>query len=113
MMRAKKPLSEKTKILLVEDDPGHQELVAFNLEGEGWVIQQAADGEEALAMAKEMRPDLIALGWNLKKICGLDVCYSLKTRRDFGTVPVIMSYTLDEHLDQLCSIEQPVVWKFC
>ena len=98
-------LSESTKILLVEDDPGQRELVAFNLEREGWAIRQAEDGKIALAMTKEWQPDLIVLGWDLKDICGLDVYHCLKNKLDFSPVPINMLCTLDEHLEQLRRLE--------
>lgn len=93
------------KILVVEDEPGQRELLAYNLEAEGWIIHQAGDGEEAILIAEEVRPDAIILDWMLPKMSGLDVCRNLKGKRHFRSVPIIMLSARTEDTDKVRGLD--------
>ena len=83
-------ISESATILIVEDEQDIRELLAYNLEKEGYATVQAADGKEGLELARSRKPDLILLDLMLPKMDGLAVCRELE--RDAGTVriPIIM-----------------------
>lgn len=100
-----KPSSLIAKVLVVEDEPGQRELLAYNLKSEGWIIHQAGDGEEAVLLAEEIRPDAIVLDWMLPKMSGLDVCRNLKNRKEFRSVPIIMLSARAEEADKVRGLD--------
>jgi two-component system, OmpR family, alkaline phosphatase synthesis response regulator PhoP len=75
------------KILVVDDDLKIAELVRLYLVREGFSVQIAMDGKEALKIARETRPDLIVLDIMLPGMTGLEVC---KTLRNESSVPIIL-----------------------
>lgn len=80
--------SNKSKILLVEDEAQITRLIELELNYEGYEVKIAKDGEEGLELAKQEKPDLILLDCMLPKMEGEDVC---KRLRDEGNcVPIIM-----------------------
>ena len=66
-------ISESATILIVEDEQDIRELLAYNLEKEGYATVQAADGKEGLDLARSRKPDLILLDLMLPKMDGLAV----------------------------------------
>ena len=94
-------ISESATILIVEDEQDIRELLAYNLEKEGYATVQAADGKEGLELARSRKPDLILLDLMLPKMDGLAVCRELE--RDSGTVriPIIMLTARGEDVDRI------------
>src|SRR6266568_4033946 len=88
--------------VLVVDDEMVTEVVGRYLEREGFEVALAADGEEALRLAREQSPDLVILDLMLPKIDGLEVCRAL--RRD-SQVPIIMLTAKGEELDRIVGLE--------
>ena len=78
------------KILIVEDEKDIRDLIIYSLEGKGYQTISADDGEKAIKMLKENKPDLIILDWMLPSVSGLEICRSI--RRDIKTknIPIIM-----------------------
>ena len=78
------------KILIVEDEKDIRDLIIYSLEGKGYQTISADDGEKAIKMLKENKPDLIILDWMLPSVSGLEICRSI--RRDINTknIPIIM-----------------------
>ncbi len=81
---------EQPTVLLVEDERAQREVLAYNLEAEGFRVARAEDGEEALLLADEAAPDLILLDWMLPNLSGIEVCRQLKIRPETRGVPIIM-----------------------
>lgn len=79
--------AQPTRILVVDDEPQIRRVVVAYLSREGFTVETAADGEEALAKASSLRPDLIVLDLMLPRLSGEAVCQSLRRTSD---VPVIM-----------------------
>ena len=77
-----------TKILIVDDEQSIRTLLEYNLKQANFETVTAADGEEALALVMEERPDLVLLDLMLPKIDGMDVCKRL--RQQNINVPIIM-----------------------
>ena len=75
-------------ILLVEDEPSYVEALEVGLKREGFVVEVARDGVEALARFDIVQPDLVLLDVMLPGISGIDVCRELRTR---SSVPIILS----------------------
>ena len=98
-------ISESATILIVEDEQDIRELLAYNLEKEGYATVQAADGKEGLDLARSRKPDLILLDLMLPKMDGLAVCRELE--RDSGTVriPIIMLTARGEDVDRILGFE--------
>ena len=73
--------AEMPTVLVVEDEPAQREVLAYNLEAEGFRVARAENGEEALLLVDEDAPDIIVLDWMLPNVSGIEVCRRLKTRR--------------------------------
>ncbi len=68
----------KPTILVVEDEAPLMTLLRYNLEKQGFRVEEAADGQEALLRVAEARPDLILLDWMLPALSGIEVCRQLR-----------------------------------
>ncbi|HEX3049974.1 MAG TPA: response regulator transcription factor [Aggregatilineaceae bacterium] len=90
------------KILIVDDEPPIIDVLAYNLKRENYQVVIARDGEEAITLARQERPDLIILDLLLPRIDGLEVCRTLRRERD---VPIIMLTARDEEIDRVVGLE--------
>ncbi len=90
------------RILVVDDEKLLVKGIKFNLENEGYTVETAFDGEEALRLAREMQFDMIILDLMLPKIDGLEVCRRI---REFINTPVIMLTAKGEDTDKLIGFE--------
>jgi DNA-binding response OmpR family regulator len=89
-------------ILLVDDEDSVRKVLAFPLERDGYVVVQAADGEEALERFAEQHVDLVVLDIMLPRLDGLEVC---KRLRATSSVPIIMLTARDDELDKVIGLE--------
>jgi two-component system, OmpR family, alkaline phosphatase synthesis response regulator PhoP len=89
-------------VLVVDDEPSLRETIAYTLRREGFVVETAAEGTRALAIARERSPDLIVLDIMLPGMDGLQVCRAL--RRE-STVPIVMLSARGEELDRVLGLE--------
>ncbi|MEO6301366.1 MAG: response regulator, partial [Paracoccaceae bacterium] len=92
-------------VLLVEDEPAQREVLAYNLAAEGFVVTQAANGEEAMMLVHEHAPDLILLDWMMPLVSGLEVCRRLKLRPETRGIPIIMLSARSEEVDKVRGLE--------
>ena len=95
-------MSEKQRILLVDDDPNISHLVSQYLEKEGFDVTEAARGDEALEAFRRETPALVLLDVMLPGMDGLQV---LKEIRKTSKVPVIMLTARDETFDKVLGLE--------
>ncbi|MGI5879818.1 MAG: response regulator [Syntrophomonadaceae bacterium] len=93
------------KILVVDDEDYIVELVRFNLEKEGYLVVSASNGEEALHLVANERPDLILLDIMLPNIDGLEVCRTLKQNSEFNAIPIIMLTAKGDEIDTVLGLE--------
>ncbi|WP_114228554.1 MULTISPECIES: phosphate regulon transcriptional regulator PhoB [Sphingomonas] len=93
------------KLLLVEDDRNLAELIGFHFERAGFTITRTGDGEEALILAEETRPDLIILDWMIEGISGIEVCRRLRRRQSTAHLPIIMLTARGEEDDRIRGLE--------
>lgn len=90
------------KILIVDDEKLLVKGIKFNFEQEGYTVETAYDGEEALKLARDKTIDIIILDLMLPKIDGLSVCQKI---RDFSRVPIIMLTAKAEDMDKILGLE--------
>ena len=92
-------------VLVVEDEPAQREVLAYNLEAEGYSVAQAKNGEEALLLVSEAAPDLIVLDWMLPNVSGIEVCRRLKSRSETRAIPILMLSARSEEVDLVRGLE--------
>jgi two-component system phosphate regulon response regulator PhoB len=95
----------KPTVLLVEDEAAQREVLAYNLEAEGFKVARAENGEEALLLVEELVPDLVVLDWMLPNVSGIEVCRRIKSRAETRNVPVIMLTARSEEGDRVRGLE--------
>ena len=93
------------QVLLVEDEPAQREVLAYNLEAEGYAVRRAENGEEAMLLVAEARPDLIILDWMMPIMSGIEVCRQIKTRSETRDIPVIMLSARSEEVDAVRGLD--------
>lgn len=90
----------KKKILLVEDDHALAAVYRTRLEIEGFDVKEVNDGEKALAVALEYKPDLILLDVMMPKISGFDVLDILRNTPALADIKVVMLTALSQQKDK-------------
>jgi two-component system, OmpR family, phosphate regulon response regulator PhoB len=91
----------KPRLLIVEDDAALSELLAWHFEAEGYDVLRTADGEEALLLAQEQRPDAVILDWMIDNLPGIEVCRRLRRAPDTEALPIIMLTARGEEEDKI------------
>ena len=89
-------------VLIVEDEDSFVEALTVGLKREGFRVQVARDGAEALDMFDAVRPDLVLLDVMLPKVSGIDVCRELRRR---SSVPIIMVTAKGGEIDTVVGLE--------
>jgi len=92
-------------ILVVEDEPAIQELVAVNLEHAGHRVLRAADVPEAQALVREVLPDLVLLDWMLPGTPGLNFARQLRADQRTKDIPIIMLTARAQEQDTIAGLE--------
>ncbi|GAB3431536.1 response regulator transcription factor [Flindersiella endophytica] len=92
-------------VLVVDDDPTVAEVVLAYLKKAGNVVQHAADGETALAMIAQRRPDLLVLDLMLPGVDGLEVCRRLRATDEGRDLPIVMLTALGGEADRVLGLE--------
>lgn len=98
-------MSDRAKILIVEDDPPLAELLGWHMTQAGFDIISTADGEEALLLIEEERPDLVVLDWMIESLSGIEVCRRIRRMGEFASLPVIMLTARSAEDDRLRGLE--------
>ena len=91
------------KILVVDDEELLVKGIRFNLENDGYEVISGSDGQEAITLAQEQKPDLIILDVMMPRVDGLQACQEI---RQFSEVPIIMLTAKSEDMDKLMGFEQ-------
>ncbi|WP_298983358.1 response regulator [Caldilinea sp.] len=95
----------KSLILVVDDSPAGRETLQALLFSDAYELHFATDGLQALAMAAQLRPDLILLDVMMPGIDGFEVCRRLRADPELKDIPVIMVTALDDRASRLQGIE--------
>jgi two-component system phosphate regulon response regulator PhoB len=77
-------------VLVVEDEAALATMLRYNLEKQGFRVDEAVDGQEAMTRIAEASPDLVLLDWMLPVMSGIEVCRQIRRRADTRDMPVIM-----------------------
>jgi two-component system, OmpR family, alkaline phosphatase synthesis response regulator PhoP len=103
-MSGEMPLIYKT-VLVVDDEKDIVELVAYNLEREGFKVTRAFDADQALRSIKEKPPDLVILDLMLPGMSGMDLCRLMRKKPETENVPIIMLTAKSDILDKIMGLE--------
>lgn len=93
------------KVLVVDDEKDTVDLVALNLEREGYKVITAQTGEDALQLVKTDRPDLILLDLMLPGIQGLEVCKVLRSDPECSGIVIVILSAKDSEVDRVLGLE--------
>ncbi|MGR8830837.1 response regulator YycF [Leuconostoc citreum] len=91
-----------SKILVVDDEKPISDIIKFNLTKEGYDVITAADGQEALALFNDEKPDLVLLDQMLPEIDGVEVLRQIRSKSE---TPVIMVTAKDSEIDKVLGLE--------
>ncbi len=94
-------MADKT-VLVVDDEQAIRELLVLYLKKEGFIVEEAVDGAEALIKHQEKKPDIIILDIMMPVLDGLEVCRQI---RKFSTIPLIMLTSRAEDDDRILGLE--------
>ena len=94
-------MSEKRKILVVEDDTALLPMITYNLEKNGFLVKEATNGEEALLLIKEEIPSLAIIDWMIPAPSGLEVCRILRRKKETSNLPIIILSAKGEEEDKV------------
>jgi two-component system phosphate regulon response regulator PhoB len=95
----------KPTILIVEDEAPLLTLLRYNLEKQGFNVEEATDGQEALLRVAEGKPDLVLLDWMLPQLSGLEVCRQIRRRPNTRDLPIIMVTARTEDQDAVRALD--------
>ena len=90
------------KILVVDDEVAIQDLLKLDLEFEGYIVDTASDGQEALEKVDSFNPDLMILDLMLPKMNGYDVCKKVSAQK---SIPIIMLTAKTDIIDRVLGLE--------
>ncbi len=94
------PMSpSKPCVLVVEDEAALATMLRYNLEKQGFRVEEAVDGQEALTRIAEAAPDIVLLDWMLPVMSGIEVCRQIRRRPATRDLPVIMVTARTEDQD--------------
>src|SRR5258708_27667104 len=95
-------MPETPTILVVDDEQSYRDALSVALQREGFVVETAADGPEAIARFDSARPALVLLDVMLPHMSGVDVCRELRAR---SQVPIIMVTARNAEIDAVVGLE--------
>tara|TARA_B110000046_G_scaffold173883_1_gene196969 strand:+ start:1641 stop:2327 length:687 start_codon:yes stop_codon:yes gene_type:complete len=97
--------SKKYKILVVDDDPDIVELLKYNLSSEGYKVKSAANGIQAVALAKEFIPDLTILDIMMPNMDGVETCRQIRTIPELTNKFIIFLTARSEEYSEIAAFE--------
>ena len=92
-------------ILIVEDEDCLLELLRYNFEKAGYLVESIGSGDRADARLKQDIPDLLLLDWVLPGLSGIELCRRLRRSPATKTLPVIMLTARSDEMDKVCGLE--------
>lgn len=95
----------ETSVLIVEDETAIVTMLRYNLEREGFRVYTTGDGEEAVTMVKEYKPDIIVLDWMLPSMTGIEVCKQIRWNQETKNTPIIMLSARGEESDRIRGLD--------
>jgi DNA-binding response OmpR family regulator len=98
-------MAKKARILVVEDDFDIANILNIYFDGQGYTVQVAGTGADALLKVKEQRPHLIMLDIMLPDMDGYSVCQQLRSRPETSDIPILFLTQKDERSDRISGLE--------
>ena len=98
-------MAQQPHVLIVEDEAAQREVLAYNLEAEGFRVTRAESGDEGLLCVQEDAPDVIVLDWMMPNLSGIEVCRRLKIKPETRAIPIIMLSARSEEVDKVRGLE--------
>ncbi len=95
----------RERVLIIEDEEDIQELIRYTLQREGYLISQAASGEDGYNLIRTEKPDLVVLDLMLPGMDGLEVCRRVKQDTEARHVPIIIASAKGEESDIVVGLE--------
>ena len=93
------------EILIADDESNQIELIKFNLEKNRFLIKSAYNGEQALEIIYEKKPDLLIVDWMMPKMSGIELCRILRSNKDTKQLPIIMLSARSEDADKSLGLD--------
>ena len=93
------------EILVADDEPNQIELMKFNLEKSGFLVKSAYNGEQALDMIYEKKPNVLIADWMMPKMSGIELCRALRSNKDTMLLPIIMLSARSEEADKSLGLD--------
>ena len=93
------------EILIADDEPNQIELMKFNLEKNGFLVKTAYNGEKALDMIYEKKPNVLIADWMMPKMSGIELCKILRSNKDTKLLPIIMLSARSEEADKSLGLD--------
>jgi len=93
------------RILVIDDEPDLLELVRHNLDRNGFQVETAASGKEALEALRRSQPDLVVLDLMLPDLSGTEICRRIRSDPELEKLPVIMLTAKAEEVDRVVGFE--------
>ena len=98
-------MSIPIRLLIADDEPNQLELLSYNLSQSEFEVICSNDGQEALEMIEDHRPDLVILDWMMPNMSGIDVCRTLRSRSETKLLPVILLSARGEEGDKTLGLD--------
>jgi CheY-like chemotaxis protein len=88
-----------TKVLIAEDNPDSQQLLRAILEREGFIVSAAADGEKAIEILREIRPDVLVTDLMLPSVSGGDLIRHVRKTAALAHIPIVVISAYGDHYE--------------
>jgi phosphate regulon transcriptional regulator PhoB len=95
----------RQKILVVEDEADIRELLRYNLAQEGFAVEEAGDGAEALDRIERRAPDLLVLDLMLPQMSGLELCRRMRSNPETAKLPILVVTAKGAEVDRILGLE--------
>lgn len=95
----------RPNVLIVEDEESIVTMLKYNLEKEGYRTRSTDDGEEAILMIEESKPDLVLLDWMLPSMSGIEICKMIRRNAEYNSIPIIMLSAKGEEADKISGLD--------
>jgi phosphate regulon transcriptional regulator PhoB len=95
----------RKKILIADDEKDIVELIAYNLEQEGFAVSKAFDGRKAWEAVNAEKPDLVILDLMMPEMPGMEVCRKIRGQEATASLPVIMLTAKSDPVDKILGLE--------